>query len=557
MFVVLLLPDFRLQSALRHRDELRTRPAALVDDEAVLEINSAAADAGVTAGMPSVQALARCPQLALLPRSAASEQVVQAALTEAAFSLSPNVEATAGGCCTVDVMRTLLSAEPPPSHARGQACPRHDDWHTLAGKVVAHLTALGLRAQLGVAPNPDLAFLAARRAQPVLVVQSPTAFLSQLAVAEIEPSRELLAVLHDWGIQTLGQLTALPRGELGNRLGPEADQLWQRAAGQTERPLRLVRHAEQFDEAFDFEREIETLEPLLFILRRFLDSLALRLGNAHRVAARLTLTLPLENGACHERQFTIPAPSADADVLFRILHTHLEALQLDHRPVAARLHADAIHPDHRQLHLFENPLRDANRFGETLARIASIVGAGNVGTPEILDTHRPDSFRIIEPQFHRSRRREEADRLESGERHAETGKSDAGRHPLRVPSSALRTLISPPPHVVGYGLGLPLRRFRPPFPAQVQLVHHQPAYVASEKINGRVMDALGPYRLSGDWWEDARWSGEEWDIELADHSLWRLVRNGDNWLLEGCYDISEDAGQPRGIMPMNPTPARS
>jgi len=519
MFVVLLLPDFRLQSALRHRDELRTRPAALVDDEAVLEINSAAADAGVTAGMPSVQALARCPQLALLPRSAASEQVVQAALTEAAFSLSPNVEATAGGCCTVDVMRTLLSAEPPPSHARGQACPRHDDWHTLAGKVVAHLTALGLRAQLGVAPNPDLAFLAARRAQPVLVVQSPTAFLSQLAVAEIEPSRELLAVLHDWGIQTLGQLTALPRGELGNRLGPEADQLWQRAAGQTERPLRLVRHAEQFDEAFDFEREIETLEPLLFILRRFLDSLALRLGNAHRVAARLTLTLPLENGACHERQFTIPAPSADADVLFRILHTHLEALQLDHRPVAARLHADAIHPDHRQLHLFENPLRDANRFGETLARIASIVGAGNVGTPEILDTHRPDSFRIIEPQFHRR-----------------TGNA------------------APPESRI---LGLPLRRFRPPFPAQVQLVHHQPAYVASEKINGRVIDTLGPYRLSGEWWEDARWSGEEWDIELTDHSLWRLVRTGDNWLLEGCYDISEEPTQPRGIMPMNPTPARS
>ena len=473
MFVVLLLPDFRLQSALRHRDELRARPAALVDDETILELNSAAAATGVTAGMPSVQALARCPQLALLPRSPTSEQVVQTALIEAAFSISPNVEATTGGCCTLAVADDVRRRADIDSAAI--ASRTANDWHDRAGKVVAHLAALGLRAQLGIAPNPDLAFLAARRARPVLVVQSPGTFLSHLAVAEIEPSHKLLTVLHDWGIQTLGQLTALPRGELGNRLGPEADQLWQRAAGQTERPLRLVRPAEQFTEAFDFEREIETLEPLLFILRRFLDSLALRLAAAHRAAARLTLTFPLENGAHHERQFTIPAPTTDAEVLFRILHTHLESLHLDHRPNGVRLHAHAVHPEHRQLHLFESPLRDANRFGETLARLAALVGTGNVGTPEVQDTHRPDSFRIVEARF----------------------QCGAAVPPSPGPDrqATCPTTTGGPPVPL---LGLPLRRFRPPFPAQVQVMHHQPARVASEKVNGRVLDALGPYRLSGD-----------------------------------------------------------
>jgi hypothetical protein len=81
----------------------------------------------------------------------------------------------------------------------------------------------------------------------------------------------------------------------------------------------------------------------------------------------------------------------------------------------------------------------------------------------------------------------------------------------------------------------------------VQVVHHQPAYVASEKVNGRVLDALGPYRLSGDWWEQEQWSAEEWDIELADHSLWRLAHSSHGWTLEGCYDVSDQSVQPRGI----------
>jgi hypothetical protein len=54
-----------------------------------------------------------------------------------------------------------------------------------------------------------------------------------------------------------------------------------------------------------------------------------------------------------------------------------------------------------------------------------------------------------EPDF-RSRRREEAGTLESGDRKAECGKIDADRHPFRIPHSAFRASSSPPPHVGGY-----------------------------------------------------------------------------------------------------------
>src|SRR5881296_1019567 len=103
--------------------------------------------------------------------------------------------------------------------------------------------------------------------------------------------REILAVLHKWGIHTLGQLAALDKEKLRARLGPEAVRLWERANGTATRLLKFVLPPETFEESFEFEHEIETAEPLLFILRRFLEQLALRLSSIYLVARELTLTI--------------------------------------------------------------------------------------------------------------------------------------------------------------------------------------------------------------------------------------------------------------------------
>src|SRR5437870_4310411 len=98
--------------------------------------------------------------------------------------------------------------------------------------------------------------------------------------AEIQ---QILAILHKWGIHTLGQLAALDKEQLGARLGPEAIRMWERANGQSKRLLKLVRPPESFEESFEFENEIETAEPLLFMLRRFLER---RLGPMYFALSR-------------------------------------------------------------------------------------------------------------------------------------------------------------------------------------------------------------------------------------------------------------------------------
>ena len=105
MFATLYLPNFYLQAAIRHHPKLRPQPVGLIDPShkkvAIIELNDAAEKAGVTRGMTPSQALARCLHVVIRTRERAQENLIGEILLQHAFMLSPFVEATAPGVCTV------------------------------------------------------------------------------------------------------------------------------------------------------------------------------------------------------------------------------------------------------------------------------------------------------------------------------------------------------------------------------------------------------------------------------------------------------------------------
>ena len=484
MFGCIFLPGFCLQAALRWHD---VRGPAVVVDEAslkgvVLAVNEEAAARGIVTGMTSAQAMARDIRTVIRPRSQAQEQCLNQILLQSALALSPDVELCCNGTCIADLRRV----------------GRATCWQQLADQQIARLRAQGLRAVVGIAPTPDLAHLAARGAHPSAVVYDAGAFVSSLPVEALEPPEDFLQILRDWGIHRVGEFLALPKGETIERLGPAAEVLRRKVSGRNKRLLHLVREAPEYAEAFDFDCEIETIEPLLFLLRRFLDGLCERLRDVYRVAQSMALCLPLEDGSRHERIFCIPVPTADVEVLFRTLHTHLEDLKLARRPIGVRLNIQATLPAKDQLRLFESALRDPNRFGETLAKLKAFLGNENVGVPARSDTHRPDSYAL-------------ADCFVA---EMETAKKPACELPR----------------------GLSLRRYRPALPSTVQMKNGRPASMASSAACGIVHECDGPYQLSGNWWDSERWQQEEWDVALAKGGLYRLSHQGTVWKVEGCYE---------------------
>ena len=326
--------------------------------------------------------------------------------------------------------------------------------------------------------------------------------------------QEIFAILHKWGIHTLGQLAALDKEQLGARLGPEAVRMWERANGRSSRLLKLIPPPESFEESFEFEREIETTEPVLFMLRRFLEQLAVRLAAIYLIAKELTLRITFTNKHSYERVFKIPQPTNDVDLLFRMLQTHLENFRSEHPIVAVALSATPIKPAGDQFGLFETTLRNPHQLSETLARLTALLGSDRIGTPVLEETHRPDAFRMQPFSWH----------LNSA---ADTGgRSSATPGPKR---EARRSL---PLHI----LCSALRRFRRAVSASVLQDEDIPTHVRSAEISGKVIEQRGPYFLSGNWWDEKSWTRAEWDLQMQGGETIQCHKSEGTWSIDGVYD---------------------
>ena len=321
--------------------------------------------------------------------------------------------------------------------------------------------------------------------------------VAKRAVERAAEIRHIIAILHKWGVHTLGQFAALEKEQVSLRLGPEAVRMWERANGKAMRLLKLVNLPESFAETFEFENEIETSEPLLFMLRRFLQQLTLRLGALYLVAKELQLQITFSDKRSYEHLFKIPEPSNSVEVLFRMLHTHLENFKSEAPIIGVSLAAEATKPSQQQWSLFETALRDPTQLCETLARLTGLLGADRVGTPILEETYRPDAFRIEPFSW----------QLEGGKPRVE--------EPL--PSFALR-------------------RFRSAAPASVLLEENQPAHLRSAEVQGAVVDQAGPYLASGNWWDRNAWTRAEWDLQLANGALCRCHQHEHGWAVDGTYD---------------------
>jgi len=303
MIACLLIPGFELRVALRSRPRLAAVPAALAPPpgrEPVLgPVTAAAEAAGVVAGMRLGEALATCPELALVdPDPAGAEREwegVLRRLEDSGFGVEP-VEPGVVVFETRGVERLYGGVEAALSKALASVGPA---WDPRAGAGQRRFVALAAAS-------------VARPGQAVIVEgEEERSFLEPLPLSLLPLEEERYAELEGLGVRTLGALAALPGGAVAERLGQEGKRAWSLARGGERRRVRGRSPAAELVEALSFPEAVANELTLRRAFGALLDRLLARPERERRPFRKLALAARLVGGGSWRRTVTLREASAE------------------------------------------------------------------------------------------------------------------------------------------------------------------------------------------------------------------------------------------------------
>jgi protein ImuB len=293
MIVAVLVPRFTLAVAAGGRAGLLQRPAALAPepgrDQLVGEVSLAAEAFGVRAGMRLGEALARCPELVLVPPDPAG-------VADAWERLLVRLEATGAG---VEPVRPGLACFTASGLVRLHG-------GGVEGVLAAARRALRAPARLGAAATRFCATAASTRARPrrpEVVRGEARAYLAPLPVTLLRARAETAALpptLARLGVTTLGALAALPRDAVADRLGVSGVLAHELACGH-DTPLSPREVLERLEELLELPEAVSGLQ-LERGLALLIDRVLARRERRGRTLRAIVLSARLvEGGTWHER----------------------------------------------------------------------------------------------------------------------------------------------------------------------------------------------------------------------------------------------------------------
>ncbi|WP_436795304.1 DNA polymerase Y family protein [Actinospongicola halichondriae] len=404
--MVVWVPDWPLVAAGTRADE----PAAVFVSNRVVACTAAARAADVRRHMRRREAQARCPSLQVLDRDVERDARMFEPVVRALEAFTPRVEVTRPGRCA-------FPTRGPSRYFGGDVA--------LAEQVVEAVAAIDMAgvailAAVGVADGPfaaehaaRTAYLAAQRGDPPVWIVEPEAsaeYLAPLSLTALDLP-DFADVLRRLGLHTLGDLAALPAGDVLGRFGPTGVEAHRLARGLDARPLRTTPPPPDLVVSVDLDPPAEQVAPIAFVARGLADELHRRLDARGSVCTRVVVIAETENGERSERAWRHAESSSSggkgaglsagaiADRVRWQMDGWINA-SVRQRPTAGIVRVE-LHPDEvvaadgRQLGFSGQGFvgRDtgaAERAVRAIARVQGLLGADAVSVPEYAGGRDPD-----------------------------------------------------------------------------------------------------------------------------------------------------------------------
>jgi DNA polymerase IV len=370
----------------RDRPELRGRPVIVgggAGDRGVVSAASYEARTfGVHSAMPLRIAAARCPDGVFLPVDGRKYQRASREVMAILRRFTPMVEPISIDEAFLDVTGSAAL---------------FGDGETIGRRIRdAIREEVGLTASVGVATSKLVAKVASDLRKPdALVVVPPgseAAFLAPLPITRLWGVGEKSAVaLAELGVQTIGDLAALPGGLLERRFGRHGASLAERARGIDVDPVGGGEAAKSIGHEHTFDRDTADAEEIERTLLGMADGVAGRLRSAGILAG--TVTLKLRDSSFHTitRQVSMPEPTDLAEPIYRAV---LELLRRELHGQRIRLVGVSASNfrEPGQLALFSDDEPRRHRTAEALDRIRRKYGAKAVTRARLVGADLPAPF---------------------------------------------------------------------------------------------------------------------------------------------------------------------
>jgi protein ImuB len=502
LYLCVHVRDFAAQTLGRLRPELRKRPVAILDGDPPLEtvfaLNQWARDQGIVLGMSRLQTES-FDGVSLSPREKQHEDSAFLILMHCGERISPRIEVLASPEESSSGATLILDVS---ASERLFGTPEQ-----IAIALQRNMDAAGFEACIATSGNAYVAVLAARGFLGITVIprgkEAKTLAPLPLAVLELEPEQQ--EMFTSWGIKTLGALATLPQKALIARIGQTGYRLQALSRGEYQHLLVPAEPPTDaiLSESTELEHPVDLLEPLLFLLGRMLEQIIARASERALAIACVETRLVLDGASRKEhRRVVRPAlPEYNHHALLKLIQLDLEMYPPQASVVGLYMQAQPARPQTGQQGLFVPQTPEAGHLEILLARLRKLLGEDRVGAPELLDSHRPDAFRLV---------------------------------PFVSNTNTASQGVVSGIHITA------LRILRPPHAVRVEIERSRIVTLFLDGKRLSVDKASGPWKTSGAWWTHTDWCREEWDVALGGQNkkYCRVAydRASNCWYLIGIYD---------------------
>ncbi len=346
------------------------------------------------------------------------------------------------------------------------------------------------------------------RPRPVVVPAGRLAeALSPLPVEALRISPPVVEVLHDLGIETIGQLTALPRETLPSRFGPEIVRRLDQAFGQIPEPIACQRPFELPEASWGCEPPIEGRPAIEAVLRRLLVRVTRRLQSRNEGILQFDVDLNVPESGPARFSVGLVRPTLNEKRLLELARLQLERVRLRGKVGGVRVCVIRSAPlDVEQSTLFDaagcqNAHRDLDSL---LNRLSNRLGDEAVLSPRLCPDFQPERGVEYRPVMKRG----DWDRRTDAEKRA----------------------ITPPRQ-------RPLRLFPRPQPAAVWSVvpDGPPVRLRWRDGDQKIVRYEGPERIETSWWRPAPCRRDYFRAETENgRRLWLFHSHDEgSWFVHG------------------------